>query len=125
VDSIAFTASLDAIRGTRAWAVGWTAEHGFSDATQRLVALLTTELVTNAVRHGPRDGRVTVSASVAEGDVRFAVTDESPDQPRLLHVDGQASSGRGVMLVDRLSSAWGVERIDAATKSVWFRVGPR
>lgn len=120
--SISFTASLAAIPTSRSWVVAWAEEHGSSEAARRLIALLTTELVTNAVRHGPEAGQVTLSATLVDGDYRVAVKDESPVPPRLRHVGARAPGGRGVMLVDRLASAWGVDPVGAGAKSVWFRI---
>lgn len=122
-EDITFTASLAAIPASRGWVVAWAARHGVGEPFRRLIALLTTELVTNAVRHGPEGGEITVSAAVVGDEWRVAVRDESPQLPRLLHVGSAASGGRGVMLVDRLSSAWGVDRLGETAKSVWFRVG--
>jgi anti-sigma regulatory factor (Ser/Thr protein kinase) len=84
------------------------------------VALLTSELVTNVVRHARTP--LTVGISVSERRVRVDVSDGSaiiPAAADLLdpHVEGR----RGLALVDRLSSRWG---IDATTegKTVWFEI---
>jgi anti-sigma regulatory factor (Ser/Thr protein kinase) len=78
--------------------------------------LVCTELVTNAVEHarGPRR----VALSVAEGRVRVAVTDGSPDRapvPGRSRFGGEFR-GRGLMLVDALSD-WTV-RAERRTKTV-------
>lgn len=87
--------------------------------------LLVSELVTNSVRHGglrpDQEIELTVQASrhhlrveVAEPGEGFEVT--STPLPRR----GIPSGGWGLYLVDRLSSAWGVEG-GGATK-VWFEM---
>lgn len=88
------------------------------------IALLATEAVTNAVEYGPDGGEVAVSVAVADGGWRVAVTDESPALPVVRHVDPRAVGGRGVMLIDRMASAWGVERHESGAKTVWFTVAP-
>jgi anti-sigma regulatory factor (Ser/Thr protein kinase) len=87
--------------------------------------LLVSELVTNSVRHGglrpDQEIELTVRASpehlrveVAEPGAGFEV--EPGPRPRR---EGPAG-GWGLYLVDRLASAWGVER-NGLTK-VWFEM---
>ena len=84
------------------------------------VELLTSEVVTNAIVHGRSGPRLAVT--VAPDVVRVAVGDLSPDIPvrRLVRPDDE--SGRGVVIVDELASAWGVERERGGAKRVWFEV---
>ena len=82
--------------------------------------LLTSEVVTNAIVHG-RSGPVLV-VEVQDDAVRVAVGDVSPEVPvrRLGRLDDVA--GRGVVIVDELATAWGVERERNGSKRVWFEV---
>jgi anti-sigma regulatory factor (Ser/Thr protein kinase) len=84
------------------------------------VELLTSEVVTNAIIHG-RSGPV-VAVHVKERAIRVAVGDVSPELPvrRLGRLDDV--SGRGVIIVEQLASAWGVERERNGSKRVWFEV---
>lgn len=84
------------------------------------VELLTAELVTNAVQHARSTAQVT--AAVTPRGLRIAVTDGGPGVPTVCH-DGpdEAEHGRGLALVERLSSAWGVEPAPVG-KAVWFEV---
>jgi anti-sigma regulatory factor (Ser/Thr protein kinase) len=88
--------------------------------------LLVSELVTNSVRHGglrpDQEIELTVRAStdllrveVAEPGEGFEVA--STPLPR----GGIPAGGWGLYLVDRLSSAWGVEGGDVT--KVWFEMG--
>ena len=54
--------------------------------------------------------------------IRVAVRDTSPEVPvrRLGRLDDV--SGRGVVIVEQLASAWGVERDRNGGKRVWFEV---
>lgn len=122
MDVLTFDARLDAIPMSRRWVVDYARRTGCTEAAQRTLALLTTEAVTNAVQHGPPGGEVTVSVSVVDGGLRVAVGDQSPALPALRRVGPSAAGGRGVMLIDRLATAWGVEPYDGTAKVVWFLI---
>jgi serine/threonine-protein kinase RsbW len=96
---------------------------GFEEnsASHRVVELLTSELLTNAVTHGPDNGVVVVRASCTENEVRVEVRDESLELPIAQRADPEATGGRGVGFVDLLSSDWGVI-VEADGKTVWFAV---
>lgn len=86
--------------------------------------LLTTELVSNAVRHASQSCQLIVTEK-AGGRVRIAVSDDScqppapvtPSQPD----DDESECGRGLFLVGALSAEW-----DATPtvngKIVWFEL---
>ncbi|HET8615501.1 MAG TPA: ATP-binding protein [Actinomycetales bacterium] len=115
-------ASPTGVRISRQQVVEWAERSGCTDARLRTIALLTTEVVTNAVRHGPTHGEVTVSAISSSGGWYVAVSDESVVVPVLRPVEPLSVGGRGILLVDRLASAWGVDTLGARGKTVWFRV---
>ena len=94
---------------------------GASSDAERVAALLTTEAVTNAVVHGPPGGQVDVEARVTDDRLHVEVSDESADTPVLRQPGRTDLSGRGVMLIDRLSTDWGVEHHGGA-KTVWFDI---
>lgn len=122
MEAVRFEAAPERISASRHWVVEQARRAGAGTGTQWVLALLTTEAVTNAVEHGPEDGQVTVE--VARGDAGWcvAVTDESPEAPVRLEVDPTAPHGRGVLLIDTLATRWGVQRHGANGKTVWFRV---
>ena len=83
-------------------------------------ALLVSELVTNSVIHAAVGPDRTVLVEVAKRDDRLliAVTDPgSRLEPRLKHDDRPRHLG--LVLVDALSAAWGVERDPVGTTRVW------
>lgn len=96
---------------------GQLTEFGAAD-----LALIISELVTNSVRHahvGPGETLTVECAARADG-LRVTVTDPgSVLRPRLRSPDPAATTGCGLRLVDRLSTAWGVLRGPAGTTSVW------
>lgn len=86
----------------------------------QVIALLTTELVANAVLHGGGDVvRLTVDCS--PDGVQVTCTDDNPRVPVVRHVDVDATGGRGMALIDRLAHSWGSVRA-VRGKQVWFRV---
>lgn len=84
--------------------------------------LLTTELVTNALIHARSRSTVTVSRAGADA-VRVEVADQNAMIPEPRRWGPDAVAGRGLRIVERLSSAWGVI-IDATGegKVVWFEL---
>lgn len=84
-----------------------------------VVELLTSELVTNAVRHAHSTARV--AAELLGNRVRVSVTDDGPGAPTPGRPSPDAESGRGLELVDALALRWGVVPLDVG-KTVWFEV---
>lgn len=78
--------------------------------------LIVSELVTNAVLHagtGP-----IVSIRVNDENVRIEVEDTSPVAPVLREYGLDASTGRGLNVVSKAASEWGVETTSSG-KAVW------
>lgn len=83
------------------------------------VRLLVSEVVANAVVHTSSD--VKVAVQLRSDAVRVAVTDSDPAQPERREATAADESGRGLELVETLSSSWGVDPIPGG-KHVWFEV---
>jgi anti-sigma regulatory factor (Ser/Thr protein kinase) len=87
--------------------------------------LLLTEVVTNAVRHsGATKGDPIRIALKEHGDhVRVEVTDPGGGfaKPERIVPDLTKSGGLGLVLVDRLSRAWGTRRTSKGSL-VWFEL---
>jgi anti-sigma regulatory factor (Ser/Thr protein kinase) len=89
------------------------------DDIDDVAALLTSELVTNVVRHARTD--LLLEVSLRSSLLRVAASDDDPTMPQLRQTDPDAESGRGLYLIDALAHQWGVEpRADG--KTVWFDV---
>ncbi|NWF24772.1 SpoIIE family protein phosphatase [Streptomyces sp. PKU-EA00015] len=83
------------------------------------VELAADELITNALLH--TDGGAVVTVRVLSGierRMRVEVEDRSSALPRRRDAGESGVSGRGLMLVDRLSESWGVESRGSG-KCVW------
>ena len=80
--------------------------------------LLTSELVTNAIRHELSDS-VMLVISCTWGQLRIDVHDTSPSIPVPIDAPVDAEAGRGLMLVATLATDWGWYRT-CAGKAVYF-----
>lgn len=87
-----------------------------------VVELLSSELVTNAVHHAKSDARVT--AAVIGNRVRVSVSDNGPGLPVAGSGSTEEESGRGLQLVEVLSTAWGVDVGGPGDpgKTIWFEL---
>lgn len=84
--------------------------------------LLTSELVTNAIRHTTGGVTLTTHFWPTESRLRVEVADESDRVPHLpARAHAAAEGGRGLRLVDDLSASWG-SQIVAGGKCMWFEV---
>lgn len=84
-------------------------------------ALLTTELVSNAIRH-TRDELV-LTVRLAGNRLRVGVSDSSHRRPQLVQVGRRDTSGRGLHLVAVLADEWGVDPDERGLgKTVWFEL---
>ena len=89
--------------------------------TRDTAALLTTELVSNAIRH-TRDELV-ISVALDAGRLRVGVSDSSHRRPQLVQVGSRDTSGRGLHLVEAMADRWGVDPDDRGLgKTVWFEL---
>lgn len=96
------------------------AEWGLTGDLLDTAALVVSELFTNAVVHA-RGDRVVVGLRTAEGVVRISVEDQgrAADGPQLCRTP-RGEHGRGLLLVDAVSAAWGVESEGRAPgRTVW------
>lgn len=69
--------------------------------------LLVSELASNCVRHTDSDFEVAVRREGSE--IRIAATDWGAGMPVMRTPDPMAASGRGLLVIDMLSGAWGIE----------------
>ncbi|MCO5970356.1 ATP-binding protein [Actinoallomurus soli] len=93
---------------------GW----GFAEHRET-AELLISELITNALQHGV--GPIRLNIRFLGGVLRFEVADAGPRYPRMRPVDDEDEGGRGLHLVESLSSRWGYARATIG-KVVWFEL---
>lgn len=80
--------------------------------------LLTSELVTNAITHEAGE-TITLGIRCLRGRLRVDVYDTSRSFPVVSVAQGDAETGRGLMLVATLAAEWGFYRTPAG-KAVYF-----
>jgi anti-sigma regulatory factor (Ser/Thr protein kinase) len=125
-EDLAVSASLrlprvpESARAARRFIAEFCIASQLSEDDCHTAALLTSELVTNAVRYG--GSRATLEARRPGGVLRISVEDDNPELPEEgLSPPYRAESGRGIMLVDALAARWGVEK-HSGGKAVWFEL---
>ncbi|MGH9182710.1 MAG: ATP-binding protein [Acidimicrobiales bacterium] len=115
----AFSASLTTAAAAREFLHGtlrsWGCEH-----LEEVAVMLANEVVSNAVLHARSE--VGLSVRLANHVLRVEVSDRDPSLPRLRPpVAEVGTGGRGLLLVDALSSRWG-SRPHGEGKVVWFEL---
>lgn len=90
------------------------------------IALCTSELVTNALRHteSGRDGQVRVEVALTERVIRVVDDGGGTSVPHLALAGETAVCGRGLLLVAFLTTEWGVEQREKG-HAVWFEFHSR
>ncbi|MEX3105123.1 MULTISPECIES: SpoIIE family protein phosphatase [unclassified Streptomyces] len=85
--------------------------------------LLLSELLTNVLVHTDADALLLAEITGPPGTrrLRVEVTDTSDDLPHKRRPGELASSGRGLVLMDLLADAWGVDP-RGESKSIWFEL---
>ena len=87
-----------------------------------VAALLTDEMVANAVKHGQPPISLAIESD-SEGIV-ISVADSGPAFPEARTVSRTAENGRGLMIIDILADEWGVLPLYQG-KQVWIRLRVR
>ncbi|MER6466760.1 SpoIIE family protein phosphatase [Streptomyces sp. NPDC001228] len=90
---------------------------GVTDDAMDTGLLVVSELVTNALIH--TDGPVRLDLTLVDHRLRIAVADASPRSPvKPANIGWEATGGRGILLVEAMSSAWGTVPVSGG-KQVW------
>ena len=98
--------------------------HDLDTETVEVAQLLTTELVTNALKHGRGDILLGITRDAC--DLRVEVTDDGPGTPQIGAGGPDELGGRGLMVVEALASTWGVAgAMRPSGKTVWFCIRAR
>jgi CheY-like chemotaxis protein len=95
----------------------WDQHHLLDDAI-----LLTSELVTNAVLHA--ESELELRVRLRSTGLRIEVVDQSPRALVRRHQSAEATSGRGLAMVNTLAVLWGSDPVGRG-KSVWFELASR
>ncbi|MFD9545515.1 SpoIIE family protein phosphatase [Streptomyces sp. NPDC060022] len=98
--------------------------HDWSDGEQIDAAeLLVSEMSTNVLVHTDGDALLVAEVSGEQGErlLRVEVADASDELPHKRRPGEMASSGRGLVLMEMLADAWGVDPRGEG-KSIWFEL---
>src|SRR5438270_11780207 len=111
-------AVLAARRLVVALLTGWQVAHRGED-----VALLVSEVVTNAVEHAGGEASLELELSLSQGWLRVSLADGSSIRPQIRELDptDPRPRGRGMRLVERIAHRWGCEDHHGG-KRVWFEL---
>ncbi len=88
-----------------------------ADAVEE-IRLMVSELASNAIEHAMTGFRLRIHRSRQE--IRVEVTDGGGGTPAMRSPGRDAPKGRGLQIVNVLSTHWGVERESDSAKTVWF-----
>jgi anti-sigma regulatory factor (Ser/Thr protein kinase) len=84
--------------------------HGLSEYAD-VAVMITSELITNAIRHVSDDPGETIGVTLAHVWDQVAlgviVTDSSPEGPVMRETSATSERGRGLQVVEALSDHWG------------------
>lgn len=116
-------ADVDSTRRARHFMKGCLHSWRYADDAVQTAQLLVSELVGNAARHVGGDVEVVVRHF--EGLVRIEVFDGSTVLPRRRDIERDATSGRGLHIIEEISTGWGAQ-VTPGGKVVWcdLRTGP-
>jgi anti-sigma regulatory factor (Ser/Thr protein kinase) len=84
--------------------------------TLEAAEVMTSELASNCVRHAGTDFELVIDL---REQIRIEVSDHGRGRPTRLSPSPREPSGRGLLIVEAMSEAWGVIPT-AAGKTVWF-----
>lgn len=96
-----------------------------SDTALETAKLLTSELVTNAIRHSRSGagGAVVLSVRQLADGVGVEVTDDgAASGTPVVKDDVYTCDGHGLFLVEALAADWGYRRAGRSRMTVWFRL---
>jgi serine/threonine-protein kinase RsbW len=91
--------------------------------TQDTAILLLSELVMNAIQHAQATDTIEVDLHAAGSCLRIEIASQDPRWPQPRTPDQSGESGFGFLLLDALSSRWGVRQTAAGT-AVWAELEP-
>lgn len=104
--------------------VGARLEGAVADTALETARLLVSELTTNCTQHGDDayGGMIELNGTLLPEHVHVEVWGRGPRfEAAVRHPDDHEEGGRGLLLVDALSTRWGVDHHRGET-CVWFEI---
>ena len=115
-----FAAAASSVGPARSWVLARARAAGVAGEPLEHLELMTSEVVTNAVRHAGGTSHVTVGVSVRGGRLVVEVADGDVRAPRVREDRAGLPGGHGMRIVEALSHAWGWRADGDRGKVVWF-----
>ncbi|MFJ2868209.1 ATP-binding protein [Kitasatospora sp. NPDC087314] len=95
----------------------WEIAHLTEDAE-----LLTTELLTNAIRHTDNEQPIRVTIALDQRWLSIGIRDHSASAPQTHRETASQEGGRGLLLVESIAGSWGYRFHLDGTKTVSCRL---
>jgi anti-sigma regulatory factor (Ser/Thr protein kinase) len=111
-----FARDVVSVASARSWLGNFLSDQHVPPAIAADAALVLSELVTNALRHGL--GEIVTFGSVDHDEVRVSVTDSGDELPDMLPVERNRIGGLGLHVIGRVADHWGVAPFPGG-KTVW------
>ena len=116
---LAMVAGSGAPRTARSAFISFAAH--LEESVSSTATLLISELVSNAVLHGPAAATVALHCAILGGTLQVEIADDGPGFiPRMRSAGDDIGSGWGLHMVDTLADAWGVD--EGKPTCVWFEL---
>jgi anti-sigma regulatory factor (Ser/Thr protein kinase) len=113
---IDLSVEFSSVRQARQFAMSFAREFHLDGLSPDL-ALVTSELVSNAIRHARR--AITLVLQKTDHEVQVRVSDDGAGQPVVIRPDPVTATGRGMQIVEGLSRRWGTTTGADGGKTVW------
>ena len=107
----------------RRWAHSWMQQNPTDGVDPDSVVMSMTELVTNSIKHGA--GPVYVELTADSDNLLLVVSDSSEDMPIRPEIAVDAETGRGILILESLTTRWGVRPDPTGGKTVWCEFASR
>lgn len=120
--SVVVPATPGSVAGSRRWVLDQVRGTDATRDALNAIELVTSEVVTNAVRHADGTGSVEIHVRVEAGGLTVEVRDGDPRPPVPQSDRAGLPGGHGLHIVQALTSAWGWRPQRAGGKVVWFTI---
>lgn len=121
-ESIVLPGQRQSVAVGRHWVVSRAVSLGITGMANQVLELLSSEILANAVLHGASGADIGLRMALDDEVVRVSVSDGGDRTPVVLHHEPTAPNGRGMAIVEAMSSRWGVLEQADGGKTVWYEL---
>ncbi|MFC4906228.1 ATP-binding protein [Actinomadura gamaensis] len=110
----------ESIKVVRDFVAEWFRARGYASDLEYIARTVASELVTNALLHGSDPGdQITARVLLTDAGPVIEVEDGSDVQPVVRPLTLEATSGRGLAMIELMTRAWGVRPREGGGKVVY------